>query len=761
MINFQLMINFIKTKTPSFYPVVGSFVITAGWNWYHLAYRPHYRFVLISLAVWAAVWAAYRLFKWLFVYLTGRFKRHPFWQKEFPDFLDELFLIISFTFLIFFSRWELLSLVYFVLVMILFFIRLHAYLRRHPAAAPWLAVNRAVFILGLFIFLISSLGQYLAYHYYILDSNIKFYNIVFFRSFAMTMFWLLGFAVAGLIYWQFKNICRYALLVLWSLFFVFGLFFLAVNIGLLYFSNLYLSPFILTQAEGGGGVIWNRMTYLLLALFIAALLFFLLILKEAVRAHRLAPKRYWYFYNLAVMAAAILSLLGLASFKNTPEYTVARAFFNYFRGETEKIELNLAVKEKLERFGLNYDLNRFNIAHRDKVYQTEKKLLPDKFIKQRPNIVIVFLESFSARLTGPYNSRYQALTPGLNKMTANPGTTVFKKVFNASTPTVTGLIAELCSFLPPTGHDEIEGQKRLQRHRLLCLPDVLKKDGGYKYAAYITAVEKNYANKGTIFASMGVDDVFGTEELAQRISGEPLAWGYSDHQMFPFLGEYMKEKSNQQPFLLMLSTVDSHPPFDIAKDLIKYGDGKNNLLNSFHTTDNAFAKWWDNFVQSEFYDNTIVVAIADHAVFPAAYTADTMPEGIKRMNFYDEIFWAAYIPNSILPKEISLYSSSLDLTPSLLQLLGVNPPNSFEGRSVFDDREKYPNLLGMHEFGFFMNQIYPGSGIRKAEYNMPSNLQCADADFTNVTSTQLTFCEFLNFYRWKRQMLEEGRFWEK
>ena len=60
-----------------------------------------------------------------------------------------------------------------------------------------------------------------------------------------------------------------------------------------------------------------------------------------------------------------------------------------------------------------------------------------------------------------------------------------------------------------------------------------------------------------------------------------------------------------------------------------------------------------------------------------------------------------------------------------------------------------------------MNQIYPGSGIRKAEYNMPSNLQCADADFTNVTSTQLTFCEFLNFYRWKRQMLEEGRFWEK
>ena len=156
------------------------------------------------------------------------------------------------------------------------FIRLHAYLRRHPAAAPWLAVNRAVFILGLFIFLISSLGQYLAYHYYILDSNIKFYNIVFFRSFAMTMFWLLGFAVAGLIYWQFKKYLPLRPAGFVVAVFCFRPVFWAVNIGLLYFSNLYLSPFILTQAEGGGGVIWNRMTYLLLALFIAALLFFCL-----------------------------------------------------------------------------------------------------------------------------------------------------------------------------------------------------------------------------------------------------------------------------------------------------------------------------------------------------------------------------------------------------------------------------------------------------------------------------------------------------
>ncbi|MFA5051420.1 MAG: hypothetical protein WC499_04915, partial [Patescibacteria group bacterium] len=119
-----------------------------------------------------------------------------------------------------------------------------------------------------------------------------------------------------------------------------------------------------------------------------------------------------------------------------------------------------------------------------------------------------------------------------------------------------------------------------------------------------------------------------------------------------------------------------------------------------------------------------------------------------------------YIPNSVLPKEVDLYSSGLDFAPTILQMLDINVPNSFEGHSIFDDRAKYPNLLGMHEFGLFINQA-DEKGEIKTDYAVPSGLTCGSEDFSSSASTPLSLCEFMEFYKWKRRMLEEGRFWEK
>lgn len=99
---FKLVLNKIKEKLPTLCGVVGAFVIAAGWNWYHTPYRPHSRFVLISIATWAVVYVGYRIFKRLYHFLTLKFNRHIFWQKEFSRFLDSLFFICSLFFLVFF-----------------------------------------------------------------------------------------------------------------------------------------------------------------------------------------------------------------------------------------------------------------------------------------------------------------------------------------------------------------------------------------------------------------------------------------------------------------------------------------------------------------------------------------------------------------------------------------------------------------------------------------------------------------------------------
>lgn len=758
----KLCDKFIPKKIkPAIYLIAGSFIIAAGWSWYHIFKHPKWVFLGKALLVWAAVYIGYRLFKIFYVALVRRFNRHEFWRKDFLGFLDKLFLSFSFLFGVFFLRNEFASLIYVSAALAALFWQLNRYLARHPDPRHWLTVNKSFFMLAYFLFIVEATAQYTAHYYYILDSNSRFFNIVLFRSVAMTLFWLFGFVAAGFLYWRIRSFWRYLPMFIWSLFFLAVMALWVVNIGILYYSGLYFSPVALEHLAGSGDVITNGLTWYLILGYLLVLALFGLILKKIGAAHRNTPQRYWHFYNIAVGFIALLSFFGLTSFRNTPEHAVIKSFYDYFLGKDEKIALSGAIQAKLQKFGLNYDENQFYVNQRDRVFTSTQKFIPERLLKNKPNLIILFLESYSARLTDVYNPGFTDLTPGLDAMVSDAHTTVFKKYFNASTPTITGSLSQLCSFLPPTGHNEIENERKLQNHHLLCLPEVLKKQAGFKYASYITAVDKEYANKEGIFSSMGVDKIYGTSELKKHIPGEPLAWGYSDHQMFPALWNFMKDEDAQgnQPFLMMLATVDTHPPFNLAKDEVKYKDGNQPVLNSFHTTDDAFAKFWNEFKQSKFYDNTIVVAVADHAIFPAALTRDIFPEEAGKLTYYDENTFLTYIPDSVLPREVDRYSSGLDLMPTLLQILNINIPNSFEGHSIFDDRKDYPNLLGMHELGLYINQV-TATGKRKVDYNVPTEIECA-AGYVASSTPDLTLCDYLEFYKWKRQMFEEGRFWKK
>lgn len=749
----------IYLKRLAFGPLTAAFIIAAGWLWYHYPHRPAGNFILVIFFVWLATLFAYKIFKGLYSWLVTRFERHQFWGDEFLYFLDELFFLASLYFLVFFSRNELFSLIYFAAVSSLIFFRLDAFLGRHPAPG-WRRAGRAFFILTAFIFIVSAFFQYFAYSYYILDSNIKFYNIVLFRSVSLAAFWLGGFSLASLLFLALAGRTRYAFLIVWVALFVVSVSVGAVNVGVLYHSSLYLNPVVLENAGGGGYRVFLVSTILLAGFFLAVSTAALIIISGFFKTHRLTgDKHYWYYYDLLIITLSLMVVIFTASLRNTPEAMIIKSFYDYWRGAKVNIQLAPVVQKKLERFGIMSDADKFYVNSREKIFTDGRKLLPDIFSVKKPNVVIIFLESFSSRLTGVYNPAMKEVTPGLESMAADPATSIFKNVFNPSTPTVTGLMGELCSFLPPTGHNEIEQEKHLQNHHLYCLPEAMNVNG-YKSDLYITAVDKEFANKNTILASMGVKENWGTKELSRRISGEPLSWGYSDHQMFPVLSDEMKIRrlNGEEPFLLMLSTVDTHPPFNLAKDMINYGDGQNALLNAIHTTDDAFRIFWDKFKTSEFYNDTIVIAIADHAVFPSAYEKKFFPDLAGRMNFYDEIIFQMYIPGNILPKEVSVYASALDFAPTMAQLLGINGPNTFEGHSIFDDREKYPNLLGMHEFGLWINQ-QTGTSSRRIDYAVPADLKCSAADIGSDPAAPLTLCEYYNYFEWKRLMFEQGRLW--
>ena len=84
---------------------------------------------------------------------------------------------------------------------------------------------------------------------------------------------------------------------------------------------------------------------------------------------------------------------------------------------------------------------------------------------------------------------------------------------------------------------------------------------------------------------------------------------------------------------MMLATVDLHFPYVMTKDLIKWKNGRSDVLDAVYTTDDAFGIFWDKFKNSELAENTIVAVIADHAIFPGGIQSSVFPEYAGKATF--------------------------------------------------------------------------------------------------------------------------------
>ncbi len=729
---------------PGLYSIAGPFIIAYCWNWYHLSgVQRQTELWCLTLLYAGPIFLLFFFFKGLFRFLTVKFKWHTFWVDRFVIYLDELFFLGALAFLVLFSKTEVFSLVYIFSVLFFIFFRLDNILGKHKEDLSWQKVNRSVFLMAGFIFLLTGIFQFIAYTYYIFDSSAKYHNIVLFRSFSLTMVWLGVFSLFSLFYFYLKK-KRQLFLFFWLVLFAAVIFLDLVNTGIVSNSGLYLGPAIFGHFSLTGLKIFIFPITVSFGVYFLLIFLSFLIFRRVIRAHDETTKRHWLFYNFALLAVASAAIFSISSLWNTPQ---AMTFKNFFEGQKEEsLVLSAEIFKKLENFGLFYDQDSFFVMHKEQPAEEDLGLK----IKN-PNIVLIYLESFSARLTGPYNEKYSEVTPNLNDFAQHKNTTIFKKVYNASTPTITGLISSLCSFLPPTGHQEIEKEKMLKRQYLTCLPGVLRYNGYYD-ASFITAVDKEFANKNTILESMGVDKIYGQNELKKRINEAPKSWGYSDQQLFPFLFELMQEK--QEPFMLGYATVDTHPPFNLPQDLVPFDDGNGWVLNTFHTTDFAFGNFWKKFKNSRFAENTILILMADHAIFPAALEKKHFPDFGGQTTFYDELFFGVYLPENILPKEVEVYGSGIDLAPTVLHLLNLSAPESFEGYSLLGTRKKYPNLIGMHEFGLYLNQELNDKS-RQENFAMPNDIDCEKFSSSNI----LNLCELKKYYDWKRAMLLSGRLW--
>jgi Sulfatase len=402
------------------------------------------------------------------------------------------------------------------------------------------------------------------------------------------------------------------------------------------------------------------------------------------------------------------------------------------------------IRRKLTPFGVRVNPREYFPLIKPFVYRRELPFPATAARAPHPNVIVILMESMSEWFVGAYHPERPSMTPHLDAF-AGEATRVVN-YYNSTTPTVTSLVAELCSLYPPSSHTEFG---KPFYGSLLCAGNLLSRYG-YQ-SSFIRGIEKSYANVGPFLESHSFR-VLDFHDLEADLHEGGQSWGFSDHQLMRYLRHFL-EKQGNAPFFVGMTTVDLHLPFNWTPvpAVVPGPDGQ--LLNIVHSTDDAFGEFWSWFKQSPLHDNTIVIVTGDHAIFP-------VPE-YRRLrgndwqpSYYDRLPLFIYDPGHKLPALWEpAVATSVDLLPTVLHLLGINDTNPFEGVSLFDDLSTRTGILGSFTEELYANQL-DENGRRVTESFSPN---CHDPK----PSYLLTNCEQTAWMNWQLRLVNQRRIWHE
>jgi phosphoglycerol transferase MdoB-like AlkP superfamily enzyme len=564
---------------------------------------------------------------------------------------------------------------------------------------------------------------------------------------------------------------------------IFWVLYRILNIIHLYYAGSHLGRVFLSHIEISSiSMIFNIKAIMILVIIlfpVLFLLYFLLKIKLDYSSFSF-PIRISVFLSLALIFSIALFIgdtdlksfnvqMLLSDFKfnypltsQVPERFLLSSFIKdaaAHAGHDTRVNISPSTNEKIKTlFGIYIDNNKKLPLYKQHIYLDKFPYARLNHITPTPNIVIFAMESLSSRFLGYYGAPSPEISPNIDRFAHE--SMVVRPVYNASTPTIQGLVSLLCSHYPVYGHGDWFENNGSMNFDLLCLPEILKKKGYHTYN--ITPGDPYYTAQLPFMKANGMDIVDGAPTIRKVLQEEPkgsLFKGYtfSDHQVIGFLTERLKNNFYQEPFVMLISTNDFHPPFELPKDCIRYPQDNNPILHLVHNADAAFGTFLRYFESSSYAKKTILVLTADHALLPGVTYKRLFRD--QNIGYYDEIPLIIYDPTHRLPQKLDITSSAVDVTPSLLHLLNIDMPNPFEGMSVFDrwGRTRHQNILGSHHDFLF----YRLRG-RNFSFNR-DDLACDDhlEDSVRTEGKEVfTACDYYEWLQYKTWLVKDNRIWK-
>lgn len=288
------------------------------------------------------------------------------------------------------------------------------------------------------------------------------------------------------------------------------------------------------------------------------------------------------------------------------------------------------------------------------------------FYKRPRNVVLITVESLSARYLGIYGNTQQ-LTPNLDRL-ANAGYR-FDKLYATGTRTVRGLEA-LSLGTPPVPGQAIV--RRPHNQHLATIGEYLEAQhyttqfiyGGYGY----------FDNMNAYFRGNDYQVIDRTDFDPKHIAAENI-WGVADESLFDHTLHVLdQDAAKQRPFFVQIMTTSNHRPYTFPAGRIDLPQGKRDSAVKY--TDYAIGRFIAQASSKPWFDDTLFVIVADHCASVAGKTSLPVDKYHIPMIFY--------APQLLKPGRHTLLASQIDLAPTLLDLLGARGSEQFFGQNLFD-----------------------------------------------------------------------------
>jgi arylsulfatase A-like enzyme len=333
--------------------------------------------------------------------------------------------------------------------------------------------------------------------------------------------------------------------------------------------------------------------------------------------------------------------------------------------------------------------------------------------QEKPNIILVMVESLSAIYTETRSPEGYEYTPVFNSLLGK-GVSVDRFYAN-SVQTCRAQEATLLSVIPSFRrklHTEYPDLK------FKAFPEYLA-EAGY-HTLFVQAVDNlAFENTGQFMKRAGMQEVHSAYEfLRPEDKAYVVGWGPEDGTFYRVALDCLDQghaKQPNKPIFAMLATTYNHPPFpDVRRPLYKKPDRiEQNYANNLHLGDGQLTELLNGIHSRKYLENTIVIITGDHSL---KLTEERM--GRTKTGFWEESFRVPFLilwEGRLAPQRLPGPFSQVDIAPTILDLAGiVKVKNHFVGRSIWaPPRKGYRNYLTQPYYGRCLGVIeYPYKFVR-------------------------------------------------